>query len=508
MELDEETVASLPVMSLDEVRKYDGLQKPPSMAGLEGDGGSDATVVMVGSTPSASAPGGDAANAPLYATYEGIVYDVTSFAEHHPGGRELLRTAAGLDLKHFFENYRVHSQTDKAAQWLAPLAVGKLTPEDAKRAEEMTTPEVHVEKRMKHLGRARRQTMLVACSLPFWVMLRNLIAAIGSAVPSLAKLLAKALPVAVPGYSGGRPPRRKRGPGAGGAAAEAEAVGGACDEAALEAAAKAEAAVPGRGRRRRRRQVQGGGDRGRRGGLRRGVGPEPVGLRRDPVRGAGADQRQRAHLRLGLLALPQRGAGERLPGQQPQRQDHQVLRVGDGLAGHVLQELHGAARGAGVETVPMPSPGSSTPRSRAARAASGAPTQRSTRGPLREVFKKDFEIYHKCELRSQDHGLVHRCELGPAEEGRHALHVHEPHGLRDAQPLERGARYSLFKWAGGSDLWWDVVFTPFYTASFLVDELRPSSPSSARSSRRRSPEPHAAERLARGRLTRGPRTAT
>ena len=26
---------------------------------------------------------------------------------------------------------------------------------------------------------------------------------------------------------------------------------------------------------------------------------------------------------------------------------------------------------------------------------------------------------------------------------------------------------------GGSELWWQVVFTPHYTASFLVDELRP-----------------------------------
>jgi cytochrome b involved in lipid metabolism len=35
------------------------------------------------------------------------VYDVTSFAGDHPGGKELLRTAAGLDLGHFFANYTV-----------------------------------------------------------------------------------------------------------------------------------------------------------------------------------------------------------------------------------------------------------------------------------------------------------------------------------------------------------------------------------------------------------------
>ena len=165
VELDEETVASLPVMSLDEVRKYDGLQKPPSMAGLEGDGGSDATVVMVGSTPSASAPGGDAANAPLYATYEGIVYDVTSFAEHHPGGRELLRTAAAPGPEALLRELPCTRRPTRPRSD-SPPGGGQAHARGAKRAEEPTTPEVHVEKRMKHLGRARRQTMLVACSRP------------------------------------------------------------------------------------------------------------------------------------------------------------------------------------------------------------------------------------------------------------------------------------------------------------------------------------------------------
>lgn len=41
-------------------------------------------------------------------------YDVTSFVEHHPGGKELLLTAAGLDLGHFFETYTVHLQNNKA----------------------------------------------------------------------------------------------------------------------------------------------------------------------------------------------------------------------------------------------------------------------------------------------------------------------------------------------------------------------------------------------------------
>ena len=75
MDLDPELVAELPLMGLAEVRAADGV--------------------------AASADGR------LLATYEGIVYDVTSFADEHPGGRELLRTAAGLDLGHFFTNYTV-----------------------------------------------------------------------------------------------------------------------------------------------------------------------------------------------------------------------------------------------------------------------------------------------------------------------------------------------------------------------------------------------------------------
>ena len=46
-------------------------------------------------------------------------------------------------------------------------------------------------------------------------------------------------------------------------------------------------------------------------------------------------------------------------------------------------------------------------------------------------------------------------------------------GLGLLNPLNVVPLYSLFKAIGGSDLWWDVIFTPHYTASFLVDELRP-----------------------------------
>ena len=84
MDLDPELVAELPLMGLAEVRAADGV--------------------------AASADGR------LLATYEGIVYDVTSFADEHPGGRELLRTAAGLDLGHFFTNYTVAARGNQGTQ--------------------------------------------------------------------------------------------------------------------------------------------------------------------------------------------------------------------------------------------------------------------------------------------------------------------------------------------------------------------------------------------------------
>ena len=100
----------------------------------------------------------DGGDGRLLCTYDGIVYDVTSFADAHPGGRELLLTASGMDLKHFFENYTVHGHSDKAANWLAPLAVGKLSPEDALEAQKRSTPENHVRRRLARLAGVAAET--------------------------------------------------------------------------------------------------------------------------------------------------------------------------------------------------------------------------------------------------------------------------------------------------------------------------------------------------------------
>ena len=150
----------------------------------------------------------DGGDGQLLCTYDGIVYDVTSFADAHPGGRELLLTASGMDLKHFFENYTVHGHSDKAANWLSPLAVGKLSPEDALEAQRRSTPENHVRRRLARLKASRRRLLAIACSLPAAIAVRKFISFVGNYVSSsVAKWLARRIPfLTVPGYSKGAEP--------------------------------------------------------------------------------------------------------------------------------------------------------------------------------------------------------------------------------------------------------------------------------------------------------------
>ena len=169
VQLEEELVESLPVMSLAEVQKCTSAKR-------------------------------------MLATYQGIVYDVTSFVEQHPGGAELVKTAAGLDLEHFFANYTVHGRTSKAAEWLAPLAVGKLSPEEVMQARDSTTSEEHVRRRQQILKQKRRKIILVASTLPVWMTLRGIIGWIGFFIPPLGRLLAWAMPVTVPGLTKGSEP--------------------------------------------------------------------------------------------------------------------------------------------------------------------------------------------------------------------------------------------------------------------------------------------------------------
>ncbi|KAJ1451094.1 hypothetical protein M885DRAFT_570414 [Pelagophyceae sp. CCMP2097] len=169
--IEEEVLAELPEMALDDVLR---------------NGRSD---------------GGDGV---LLCTYQGIVYDVTAFASAHPGGRELLLTACGSDLGFYFANYTVHGASSKAAEWLAPLAVAKLSRADAVRAAALSTASCHVEKRMARLGAARRKLLCLALCLPAAIALRSLVRAVKRWVSTtVATWLAEQLPFAVPGVSPG-----------------------------------------------------------------------------------------------------------------------------------------------------------------------------------------------------------------------------------------------------------------------------------------------------------------
>jgi hypothetical protein len=136
----------------------------------------------------------------------GIVYDVTEFVHEHPGGHDLVQTAAGMDLEHYFANYTVHGDTDKAARWLAGCAIGRLSDADAHRAAELSTSEAHVQKRHQILQQKRKTILYVAVSLPFWMTIRSVVRFIGAIVPSLGTWLARSLPITVPGITPGTEP--------------------------------------------------------------------------------------------------------------------------------------------------------------------------------------------------------------------------------------------------------------------------------------------------------------
>ena len=56
-------------------------------------------------------------------TYQGRLYDVTDFADAHPGGASLINAAAGQDLSHFFEYYTIHLGNERVRDLLAGMEV-------------------------------------------------------------------------------------------------------------------------------------------------------------------------------------------------------------------------------------------------------------------------------------------------------------------------------------------------------------------------------------------------
>ena len=410
--LDPEIVAELPIMTLAEVRAADGL------------GGSDQK---------------------LLATYDGIVYDVTEFANHHPGGRDLLRTAAGLDLKHFFENYTVHGLSDKAANWLAPLAVGKLSPEEAAISAAETTAQVHVDKRHVVLGRARRKTLAVAATLPVWMLLRSVVQFIGSFLPSLGRLLASALPVTVPGYSKGAERLNPK---------EIEEIFEMVED---EMSGKT---VP------VKKQI---------------VKEKTVAVIGGGVAGCGAAWAlNRSGFKVTLFeARPQVSGNARTfdwdfsaftnSGKEMVKSCVSVT-AWPALYYKNYTALLGEL---GIETTLIPLSWFLNSKVPGCEGTLWGADPRVYEGSLRKVFEKDFRCYAFVEKFARYTTDLFCLNWAPWKRGQEPSMYANHTGLGLLNPLNVVPLHSLFKFVGGSELWWDVIFTPYYTASFLVDELRP-----------------------------------
>ena len=387
--LDPELVEELPIMKLEEVQACNGLTS------------SDRLLV----------------------SYEGIVYDVTEFLNAHPGGKDLILTAAGLDLSHFFNNYTVHGQSEKAANWLAPLAVGKLSEEDKQKAAEISTPVKHVDKRMTLLRRARKKICVVASTLPLWMSIRSLIRFVGSIIPPLGQLLANSLPFSVPGLTYGSEP--------------------------LIASKDKEYTVA----------VIGGG-----------------------IAGCGA-----------AWTLTQSGfkvvlyeAREKISGNartfewdfSPYREKNEDPIVKSCVSVTAWPPIFYKNYTAlleylNIETVHQPLSWFLNSKVPGAEGTLWAADPTTYEGSLRKVFEKDFRLYKSVETFARRATELMTLRWTPWR-WNDTPSMYDSHtGLGLLNPLNIVPLYTLFKTIGGSDLWWDIIFTPHYTASFLVDELRP-----------------------------------
>ena len=94
-------------------------------------------------------------------------------------------------------------------------------------------------------------------------------------------------------------------------------------------------------------------------------------------------------------------------------------------------------------------------------------------GSLRKVFDKDFAKYNAVVAFSRNVTNFFTLKWAPWRWGDLDSMYDTHQGLGLLNPLTVVPLYSLYKLIGGSDAWWNIVFTPQYTASFLVDELRP-----------------------------------
>jgi len=374
----------------------------------------------------------------LLVSHEGIIYDVTEFANHHPGGKDLLMTANGLDLGHFFNNYTVHGNTTKAAAWLASMAIGKLSPVDAKLSRECTNSVIHVERRHMWLNKARRRIVFIAATLPMWMTVRSCVRFVGWFVPGLGRLLARLVPVAVPGLSVGAEPMQIE-------AAE-ESKDGELAELKDDAPRVA---------------VIGGG-----------------------IAGCGtAWALRQSGFKVTLFEAREEISGNArtfdwdFSAQRPDApKDEQTVKSCCSVTAWpplfyknytcLLNKLD-------VETVHQPLSWFLNSKVPGAVGTLWAADPTPYGGSLRNVLKKDFDVYGKVVRFSGTMCNLFTFRWAPWRKNDSPSMYDSHTGIGLLNPMNIVPLYSMFRLMGGSELWWQVVFTPHYTASFLVDELRP-----------------------------------
>ncbi|KAJ1451092.1 hypothetical protein M885DRAFT_499772 [Pelagophyceae sp. CCMP2097] len=103
-----------------------------------------------------------------------------------------------------------------------------------------------------------------------------------------------------------------------------------------------------------------------------------------------------------------------------------------------------------------------------------AATHGQQAGPnLRDVFARDFSKYAAVEKFAGQCTSLFTLAWAPWKRGD-TMSMYTNHtGLGMLNPLNVVPLYTLCRAVGVTEAWWDIVFTPHYTASFLVDELRP-----------------------------------
>jgi len=384
----------------------------------------------------------------MLVTYQGIIYDITEFINHHPGGKDLILTANGLDLSHFFNNYTVHGNTDKAAHWLSNMAIGKLSTEDAIKSKEGTNSVVHVQRRHYWLNKARRRIVFIAATLPMWMTVRSCVRMVGWVVPSLGRLLAKLVPVTVPGLTRG---------------AEPLLIEGSDEESAEEFDGKeaAKKEPPTLTNEAPTVAVIGGG-----------------------IAGCGtAWALRQSGFKVTLFEAREQISGNartfdwdfsnQRPNSPPSEQIVKSCCSVTAWPPLFYKNYTCLLNTLDVETVHQPLSWFLNSKVEGAVGTLWAADPTPYDGSLRNVLKKDFDVYDRVVRFSDRMCNLFTFRRAPWRKNDTPSMYDSHTGIGLLNPMNIVPLYSMFRFMGGSELWWQVVFTPHYTASFLVDELRP-----------------------------------